>query len=160
MKYSNFFTSLLLLGTIAVSLPVTSHAEESVGGTSVLFNFQYKLALRDNVPAQYKLAGMYEAGDGIKQDLAQAEHWYGVAAKAGMKAAQDRLVYLTIKKQGYDPAKHSSWLASVKSDANAGKGQSAFLLAQLYHQGLGVKKDLDESLRLFQQVSLLGDANV
>ncbi len=160
MKYKNFFTSILLLGFIAVSLPVTSHAEEAASETSSLFKFQHKLALRDNVPAQYRLACMYEAGDGVKQDMAQAEHWYGLASKGGMKAAQDRLVYLTIKKQGYDPAIYSSWLASVESDANAGKGQAAFLLAQLYHQGLGVKKDLDESLRLFQQVSLLGDANV
>jgi len=160
MKYNNFFTALLLLGFLAVSIPVTSVAEESADETSSLFKFQHKLALRNNVPAQYKLACMYEAGDGVKQDVAQAEHWYGLASKGGMKAAEDRLVYLTVKKQGYDQAKHSSWLASVKADADAGKGQAMFLLAQLYHEGLGVEKDLDKSLKFFQQVSLLGDANV
>ena len=160
MKYSNFFITTLFLGFIAVTLPVTSHADESVSETSSLFNFQHKLALRNNVPAQYKLACMYEAGDGVKQDITQAEHWFSLASKGGMKAAEDRLVYLTVKKQGYDPAKYSSWLAGVKSDAEAGKGQAEFLLAQLYHEGLGVEKDLEKSLKYFKQVSLLGDANV
>lgn len=158
MKQARFLALLPLL--MAFSFPVITQADEITYETSALFKFQQKLALKNNVNAQYKLGSMYEVGEGVRQDLAQAEYWYGLAQKAGKKAAKDRITYLTIKKQGYDPKKYSSWLASIKEDANNNKGEAKFLLAQLYHEGIGVKKDLAKSLQLFQQVSLLGDANV
>ena len=34
------------------------------------------------------------------------------------------------------------------------------MLAQLYHDGIGVKKDLEKSLELFKEIKSLGEANV
>jgi len=160
MKSNNSLVFAMFLTLMVFHLPVVAQAEQAAYETSSLFKFQQKLALKSNVRAQYKLASMYEVGEGTKKDLTKAVHWYDLAHKAGLKAAGDRIIYLTIKKQGYDQAKYASWLASVKVDAGANKGEAKFLMAQLYHEGIGVKKDLARSLQLFEQISLLGDANV
>jgi len=71
-----------------------------------------------------------------------------------------RNTYLITKEQGYDPAKNSDWLNSVKKDAGAHEAEAMFLLGQLYGEGIGVKKDLIRSLELLKQVRILGVANV
>jgi len=160
IKHLNHFTFVLLLGLTVFSLPADIRAEEPNSQSSPLFKFQYKLAMKGNAHAQYKLACMYEVGKGVKLNIEHAKHWYDMAYKDGMKAAGDRYTYLTVKEQGYDQANHSAWLEGVKTDAGAGKGDAMFLLGQLYREGLGVKKDLNKSQELLEQVSLLGDADV
>lgn len=44
-----------------------------------------------NPETQYKIAAIYEAGDGVEQDLDKAMHWYKEAASQGWQAAIDRL---------------------------------------------------------------------
>jgi len=133
---------------------------EQVNQPSGVFKFQQKLANNGNARAQYKLGTMYECGTGIELDLEKAKHWYGLASAAGIKAASDRLTYLSIKEQGYDEAKNSAWLDSIKKEAGRSNGDSMFLLAQLHREGLGVNKDLNKSLEILDQVSLLGAADV
>jgi len=160
IKHLNHFTFVLLLGLTMFSLSADIRAEESTSQSSPLFKFQYKLAMKGNIRAQYKLACMYEVGKGVELNIEQAKHWYDMAYKDGMKSAGDRYTYLTVKEQGYDQTKHSAWVEGVKTDADARKGDAIFLLAQLYREGLGVKKDLNKAMELLEQVSLLGDADV
>lgn len=128
--------------------------------TSGVFKFQHKLASNGNARAQFKLGSMYECGTGIDLDIEKAKHWYGLASTAGIKAASDRLTYLSVKERGYDQAKNAGWLEGVKKAANKSNGDAMFLLAQLYREGLGVDKDLSKSLEILDQVSLLGAADV
>ncbi len=151
---------LILLISLSFLLPVSAYALEANSQTSNVFKFQQKLATRGNARAQYKLGCMYEAGTGIGRDIDQAKHWYNQAATAGIKAASDRMTYLSVKQRGYDKAKDSAWLDGVKKDAKASKGDAMFLLAQLHREGIGVKKDLNRSLEILDQVSLLGAADV
>lgn len=149
-----FFIFLSLL------LPINTYAGEVNGHSSNVFKFQEKLANKGNARAQYKLACMYENGVGIERDIKQAKHWYSMASDAGVKAASDRMTYLSIKQQGYDKARDAEWLDGIKKDAKTSKGDAMFLLAQLYREGIGVKKDLAKSLSILDQVSLLGAADV
>ena len=55
---------------------------------------------------------------------------------------------------------HQVWLNSVITDANNREPEAMLLLGQLYQQGLGVKKNLNKSLGLLTQVSVLGEADV
>lgn len=151
---------LILLISLSFLLPVGAHAVSVKNQSMNVFNFQQKLANKGNASAQYKLACMYETGTGIDRDIEKAKHWYSQAAAAGIKAASDRMTYLSIKQQGYDKKKNSAWLDSIKSDAGESKGDAMFLLGQLYREGIGVKKDLDKSLEIFDKVSLLGAADV
>ncbi len=151
---------LILFISLCFILPAGVYAVDASSQANNVFNFQQKLANKGNARAQYKLATMYESGTGTEQDLEQAKHWYYKASSAGIKAANDRMTYLTIKQQGYDKAKNSAWLAGIQKDAKQSKGDAMFLLAQLYREGLGVKKDLNKSLGILDRVSLLGAADV
>jgi TPR repeat protein len=160
MKRSYLFTYILPLLLTAFVFPSALQAEDLIDQSSNVFNFQQKLAKSGNVHAQYKLATMYEKGDGVKADIEQAKYWYNLASNAGSTSAKQRNTYLIVKEQGYDQAKHADWLNSIEKDASAHNADAVLLLGQLYHQGLGVKKDLDKSLELLNQVRVLGAANV
>lgn len=160
MKHSNFFSYFLLLALMAFAFPCTLQAEELINHSSNVFKFQQKLAMNGNVHAQYKLGTMYETGEGVETNIEQAKHWYGLAANAGSTSAQQRNTYLLIKEQGYDQAKNAEWLDGVITEANARKPEAVLLLGQLYREGLGVKKDLNKSLELLNQVKILGVGNV
>ena len=160
MKHTKLYTVTLLLVLTSMATPITAQAEALASQSSNIFKFQQKLAMNGNVLAQYKLASMYERGDGVTVSIEQAKHWYGRAAEAGSKPAMHRNTYLEAKEQGYDPVKNADWLNSVKTDANAHKAEAMFLLGQLYSEGIGVKKDLIKSLELLNQVRILGVANV
>ena len=160
MKHTKLYTITLLLVLTSMATPITAQAEALASQSSNIFKFQQKLAMNGNVLAQYKLASMYERGDGVTASIEQAKHWYGRAAEAGSKPAIHRSTYLEAKEQGYHPAKNADWLNSVKTDANAHKAEAMLLLGQLYSEGIGVKKDLIKSLELLNQVRILGVANV
>ncbi len=151
---------LILFISLSFILPASGYAVDASSQSNNVFVFQQKLANKGNARAQYKLATMYESGTGTEQDMEQAKHWYYKASSAGIKAAKDRMTYLLIKQQGYDKTKNSAWLASIQKDAKESKGDALFLLAQLYREGLGVKKDLNKSLEILDKVSLLGAADV
>ena len=160
MKHTKLFTITLLLVLTSMATPITAQAEPLASQSSNIFRFQQKLAKNGNVLAQYKLASMYERGDGVTASIEQAKHWYGRAAEAGSKPAMHRSTYLEAKEKGYDPAKNADWLNSVKTEADAHKAEAMYLLGQLYGEGIGVKKDLEKSLELLEQVRILGIANV
>ncbi|MBT8133390.1 MAG: sel1 repeat family protein [Gammaproteobacteria bacterium] len=160
MKQIKIFIVTFLLTITCITFPITAGADELVSQSSNIFKFQQKLAMNGNVHAQYKLASMYETGDGVTADIKQAKHWYSRAAEAGSKPAMHRSTYLEAKEKGFDPAKDADWLNSVKTEAGAHKAEAMFLLGQLYGEGIGVKKDLLKSLELLKQVRILGVANV
>lgn len=160
MIHSASFIFSFFLSIIVFVSPFELHAAGSLNQASNVFKFQQKLAINGNVNAQYKLGSMYEIGEGIEADIEQAKQWYQRAAEAGSVSAKQRYTYLIVKEQGYDQAKNSEWLKNVKKDASQRKPDAVLLLAQLYHQGLGVKKDLNKSLELFNQIRVLGTANV
>jgi hypothetical protein len=160
MKQIKVFTISILLVLTSIAFPMTANAGEYVNQSSNIFKFQQKLAMNGNVLAQYKLASMYERGDGVTASIEQAKHWYSRAAEAGSKPAMHRNTYLEAKEEGYDPGKNADWLESVKTEAGAHKAEAMYLLGQLYGEGLGVKKDLERSLELLKQVRILGIANV
>jgi TPR repeat protein len=160
MKHSNNFIFSLLLIAITTVFSPSVYALDVIDQSSNVFKFQHKLAIKGNARAQFKLACMYESGEGTELNIEQAKHWYSLASKAGMKAAGDRYTYLMVKEQGYDQAKHSDWLASIKTDAKTHKSAAMFLLGQLYREGLGVNKDLNKSFKLLSEVSVSGDADV
>jgi TPR repeat protein len=150
----------ILFLTISFVFPGTVYALDAASQSSNVFKFQQKLAAKNNARAQYKLATMYEMGIGIAPSIELAKHWYGQASAAGINAASDRLIYLSIKEQGYDQAKNSAWLEGIKKQAEKSNGDGLFLLAQLHREGLGVNKDLNKALDILDQVSLLGAADV
>lgn len=155
---SNLLTGIIFIGITCLSFNL--HAADLIDQSANIFKFQQKLAQNGNVNAQYKLATMYETGEGVSKSLEKAKHWYSRAASAGSASAEQRGQYLIIKQRGYDQNKDNDWLNGVLTDYKTRKPEAILLLGQMYSEGLGVNKDLDESLRLLRQVSILGTADV
>lgn len=150
---NSFVLPLIVLLAFSFQVQAVDSAEHK----SHMFVFQEKLAKKGNDQAQYKIAFMYEVGEGISQDLSQAKKWYTLAAKAGNKNAKNRLEYLQITKNGFDKKINNAWLGEVRSGAFANEPESLFLMGQIYQYGLGVKKDLDKALEIMYRLGSEGD---
>lgn len=57
-------------------------------------------ANRGKAEAQFKLAQMYDAGNGVEHDAVKAVHWYKKAAKQGYAEAEYRLGVLYYEGKG------------------------------------------------------------
>jgi localization factor PodJL len=105
-------------------------------------------AERGHVPAQYKLATLYELGHGAPRDLAAAEDWYEKAAGAGHVKAMHNLAVLAASQNG----KSANYVAAArwfKEAAAYGLVDSQFNLGVLYDRGLGVECDPAAAYRWF-----------
>ena len=154
MKKTAFFPSLVVFClTIPLSIGVVSAGSISKSTTDIL-HFQERLAEKGNVQAQYKLASMYEFGIGTEKDLSVASDWYRRAASNGSIEAENRLVYLEIRMNGFNEKSHTDWLNKIRRGAETGDQHSAMLLGQMFSYGLGVDKNLNQSLQLLNKAGV------
>jgi TPR repeat protein len=138
----------LILVLSFACLPLLQAADNT---TSSVFKFQQTMAQKGLASAQYKLAMMYETGDGIPQDLNSARNWYQQAQTQSYKPAGHRLKYLDIA-QNHTPADRD-WLKQLHQDAQAGNGEALFLLGQMYAAGTGVYQELHLAARYLRKAS-------
>src|SRR5437870_2495520 len=88
---------------VAARLQAATQAHEQ--GRLTVARQAFERLARDGVPAaQYNLASMYEAGDGVDQDLRLARYWYGIAAKNGDIAAPAKVKQLDAQLGEPEPA--------------------------------------------------------
>ncbi len=147
MKHTRQICTVIFCYLIAGPFSSATAFDFSAG----VFEFQQKMAKKGDAQAQYKLAFMYENGQGTEKDLNKAIGWYKKAAKKRFPAAKMRLTYIDTLKNGFKPEKHGPWLAKLKQDAGANDGESLFLLASMHRDGYIVKKDLKRSSSLFKR---------
>lgn len=140
----------LLLGLLIACSVSNLSTADSLAAADTVFRFQSKMAERGHVASQYALAYMYESGQGTDKDLALAADWYRRAAQQDFLPASDRLVYIDMLNNGYQP-QQQQWLLKLKQTADdyshKHQGESAFLLGQLYAAGLAVNKSLSMALK-------------
>ncbi len=160
MTHRTLTTTALFLGCVMVTAMQLANASELDSLTSNVFTFQQKLANNGNVHSQTKLGEMLEAGNGVEQNIDQARQWYKKAADAGYKPAKNRLIHLDIITNGYDAAKYADWVASIKADVKKRDRDSMFLLAQMYREGLGVKKDYTAAKDILDTLSISGNMSI
>lgn len=103
---------------------------------------------RGDVEAQALAGAMHERGVGTPVDLAQALHWYRMAARNGQPAAQFRLGVLLSRLSPPDDAAAARW---YRSAAEGGIAQAAYNLAVLHEAGRGVDPDDAEAAALYEQ---------
>lgn len=96
-----------------------------------------KPAADGNVEAQYLLANRYLHGSGVTKDTDRAIDLYTQAANGGCLTAQ-RDLGLYYADQGQYEAAFPFLLAAAESGM---RGNSTFLLGEMYDKGLGVPSD-------------------
>lgn len=116
-----------------------------------------RAAENGHAPSQYRLATLYELGQGAPKNLEQASIWYSRAAEKGHVKAMHNLAVLSVtggKSANYLTA--AKWFAMA---AERGLRDSQYNLGILYERGLGVTKDAVKAYQWFAIASRQGDAN-
>ncbi len=106
-------------------------------------------AARGDREAQYYLALLSSAGDGLIKDEAAAVNWLLAAAEQDHVAAQYSLSRAYARGAGTpeNPAKALHWMTRA---AEAGHGEAQFYLALTYERGQGVAQSLSAALRWYR----------
>ena len=121
------------------------------------YNRAYELyqKIPDNTSAQVRIGYMYEAGQGVNQDYAEAVRWYRRAAEQGDAEGQLNLGYMyengMVVSQDYAEAVRWYRRAAEQGDV---WGQNN--LGSMYAGGEGVTKDYAEAARWFKKAAEQG----
>jgi hypothetical protein len=117
-----------------------------------------KAADQDYARAQDSLGVMYEKGEGVPTDYAEALKWVRKAADQGLAEAQHNLGVMYEKGEGVpkDYAEALKWLRKAADQENA---DAQYALGVMYANGEGVPKDGIEGLAWFNLAADSGDEN-
>lgn len=118
------------------------------GRTRAAIPLLRRAAERGHVMGQYRLAKLYERGDGVPRNLTTAREWAERAARAGnCRAMHDVGVYFA---QGEGaPRDEAAAFRWFREAAAFGVADSQYNLGILYQQGRGVRADAQEALFWF-----------
>ncbi len=106
--------------------------------------------------AQYRLAKLYERGEGVSADLVVARQWTERAAAAGNRRAMHDLGVYFARGEGapLDEAAAFRWFRQA---AELGVADSQYNLGVLYQQGRGVNASASEAMFWFLVAARQGD---
>lgn len=111
---------------------------------------------RGLVMAEYRLAKLYERGEGVPRDIAAARSWTEKAAIGGNRLAMhDLAVFYAEGDAG--PQSYAAAVEWFRAAADLGLVDSQYNLAVLYEQGLGVSQDKAEAAYWFEVAGRAGD---
>ncbi|TXJ02059.1 MAG: sel1 repeat family protein, partial [Aquabacterium sp.] len=108
--------------------------------------------------AQYNLGVMYDNGQGVDKDPAQAVDWYRKAAEQGHTRAQVNLgvMYENGQGVGKDPTQAVDWHLKA---AEQGDALAQFNVGVMYDNGQGVDKDPAQAVDWYRKAAEQGHAN-
>ena len=149
----HYLLILLLLGSV-ISPPLS--ADEFEDGRAAYQAGEYDKALKilrplaeqGNSQAQVTLGIMYDYGQGVETDPAEAMKWYIKAAEQGIPVVQHDVGVKYFQGMGVE----QDYLEAAKwweLSASSGLADSQFNLGLLYYRGLGVEQDYKKAAELF-----------
>ena len=98
--------------------------------------------------AQFNLGVMYQSGQGVPQDYADAMKWYRLAADQGDEDAQNNLGVMYAKGQGV-PQDYAEAVKWFRLAADQGHAWAQDSLGVMYKNGDGVPQDFTEAYAWF-----------
>lgn len=118
-----------------------------------------KLAEKGSANAQFNLGAMYDNGDGVPEDDAEAAKWYQQAADQGHINAQFNLGVMYANGEGVaeNPVEAASW---YRKAADQGDYRSQYNLGALYANGEGVPQSYSESYVWLNIAAKSGNKNL
>ena len=134
----------------ALFLVLTSSAN-----ADMVFDFQKKMADKDNAEAQFSVGEMYESGRGVKRDVALALEWFNKAAANGHEGASFKLLYLDIEKNGLT-ADNKNAFTNLKTKAKSGDANAEYTVGLMYQKGVGLKRNDNKALEWYKKAALQG----
>jgi localization factor PodJL len=113
-------------------------------------------ANRGLIMAAYRLAKLYERGEGVPRDIAASRSWTEKAAIGGNRLAMhDLAVFYAEGDAG--PQSYAAAVEWFRAAADLGLVDSQYNLAVLYEKGLGLSEDKAEAAYWFEVAGRAGD---
>jgi uncharacterized protein len=111
--------------------------------------------------AQYRLAILYDQGQGTEQNIPEALKWARVAAENGEADAQFALGVLLALGGKYpkDDVEAAKWFARGVASAESGNPIAQYRLSQLYRSGRGVERNEATAMMWLNRSAELGNAS-
>ncbi|MBS0272382.1 MAG: sel1 repeat family protein [Proteobacteria bacterium] len=103
-------------------------------------------AIRGDFRAQYELGMMHKQGNGIPQNLVEAEKWFGMAARQNLAEAQYELGGL------YLPTNLEAAVGWIQMAADQNYVYAIAYLAEMHIHHYGVEKNFEKALQLIRRV--------
>ncbi len=127
------------------------------GDHETALNEWLPLAAQGDIDAQFALGFLYNTGQGVPQDYAQAHKWYLKAAAQGHATAQVNLGVLYANGQGVpsDYAQARKWYLKAAAQGHA---TAQFNLGVLYANGQGVPSDYAQAREWYLKAAAQGHA--
>jgi TPR repeat protein len=105
-----------------------------------------------------RFAVLYDTGEGVLQDRAEAAKFYGVCAQSGDAPAMVRLAQLYEAGEGV-PSNSETALAWYRKAADADQSDAQCRLATLYETGQGVEQDPSEAIKWYRSCAESGSGS-
>jgi len=150
MKRSLFVIVLFFCSSTALAADFyTALTAYSQGDFRTAFDEFKILAEEGEINSQFAIAIMYDEGQGVSQDHAQAAHWYRKAAAQGHRKAQYNLAFAYDKGEGVeqDSAEAIKW---YRKAAAQGLPEAQFTLGVQYDEGINTTPDLAEAVKWYR----------
>ena len=112
------------------------------------FDVLQTFADNGNPEAQYYLGLMYARGQGTRKNFAMAREWFTKASDQGNLGAMYFLGKMYASDKFGEPADQVRAASLLRRPSDAGDVRASYNLALLYLDGIGVKRDLEESFKL------------
>lgn len=144
------FAVLLLTGWMGPVIPARASYEDglkSLGTGNAKEAFEHWMAASADARSMAAIAGLYERGEGVSQDMQQAAEWYHRAADKGNYRAMAKLANFSLLGLGDEKRSAMEW----RSDLEKVKGKdpySDYMLAYFYANGHGGERRLEDALAL------------
>lgn len=116
-----------------------------------------KIAHQGNALAQYKLASMYNFGDGVEENINKAFQWMKKSAEQNDMKSQYVVSMMYTQGLGTEE-NHKNAFSWMKKSADQGYADAQHQLAKMYDMGIGVKQDFHQAVKWFEKSAAHGHA--
>ena len=141
-----------LITPVAAGLYEDAAAAYTRGDYETALRILQPLAEQGDANAQFNLALMYNKGDGVLRDNAEAVKWYRKAADQGYAAAQFNLALMYEKSPGI-PRDYAEANRLYRAAADEGLADAQNNLCGMYLDGRGVSQDDAEAAKLCRKAA-------
>ena len=136
----------------------TSQGPATSAVTPTDFAATIKAAESGDADAQFDLGLMYNNGQGVPKDYAEAVKWFRLAADQGFAKGQNGLGLMYNIGQGV-PKDYAEAVKWYRLAAEQGYVSAQFNLGLMYNNGQGVLKDYAEAVKWFRLAAEQGDVD-
>ena len=149
-------SSLMTVPAIAGPYEDASNAYKH-GDYKTSFRIIKPLAEQGLTKAQFDLGAMYDNGEGVPQNFAEAMKWYRKAADQGHATALLNLGVMFTIGHGV-PQDYAEAMKWFRKAADQGDASAQYNLGGMYYKGQGVRKDYAEAVKWFGKAADQGEA--